>query len=355
MNANSKFFRSSFALGGVLCILALIMTLWDAPTPGYAIDPNYALRFSGNKDYVRTINKESAIYGNTNWIHTKSISVWVKPLGTSPACEGSSVAGCKLIVGDRPRFWGIYRGVFDGIDRIWVWNYDGSPDSAFDYIPIVYTPGEWIHITLVHADGLLHAYRYGFLAGSRVSGNSIGENSAPADSNIYIHIGGGITPPDKIFVFQGDIDEVRIYNRPLSGVEIREDLYRELNAPFETALRAYYKMSNGPPSLIVSDDSGKGNTAELKDGFPPEVPPAGIYPEWVTSDVFGGGINTPTIPATFTVTATFTLTPTATRTPTRTLTPTPFPPGFTPSVTPTRTATLNPNFTNFLFIPLVSK
>lgn len=356
MKTDSRFSRSIFGLGAVLILFALMLTLLQPPTPGYATDPNYALQFDGNTDWVKINNKESDIFGNSNWTSTKSISVWVKPLGPAQVCEGSMPSGCKLIVGDRPRFWGIYRGVitigqYAGLDRIWVWNQDVD---TMDVIPIIYTPGEWIHITLVHANGQLHAYRYGYLAGSRTSGNSIGLDDENLPNITEFHIGGGITNAEKVFLFRGVIDEVRVYNRALTGEEIRADLFRELTPTFEPALKAYYRMSNGS-GLVLTDDSGNEHHGTLNDGKGTEVTPDGTPPQWVTSDLFGDGTVVPTIQSTFTVTATFTNTPSITPSPTRTLSPTPYPPGFTPSVTPTRTATLNPNFTNFLFIPLVHK
>ena len=40
-----------------------------------------------------------------------------------------------------------------GQDRIWLWNYDGT----FDAIALEYTPDEWVHLSLVHANGELKA------------------------------------------------------------------------------------------------------------------------------------------------------------------------------------------------------
>lgn len=356
MKTESKRFLTRYGIAVLLIVCALMLPLLQAPSPGYATDTNFALQFDGNTDYVKINNKESIIFGSTNWTGTKSISVWVKPLEPSQICDGSTPSGCKLIVGDRPRFWGIYRGLitvgqYAGLDRIWIWNQDSD---TMDVIPIMYTPGEWIHITLVHADGHLSAYRYGFLAGSRVSGNSIGIDGAGLENITDFHIGGGITNAEKVFLFRGVIDEVRVYSRALTGEDIRADLFRESTPTFEPALKAYYRMSDGS-GFGLTDDSGNGNHGTLLDGKTAEVPPDGTYPLWVTSDVFGDGTTTPIVPPTFTVTATFTNTPSITPSPTRTLSPTPYPPGFTPSVTPTRTATLNPNFTNFLFMPLVSK
>ncbi|GIV65720.1 MAG: hypothetical protein KatS3mg047_0113 [Bellilinea sp.] len=329
-----------------LLIIIIFMgtsALFQKPATSYADPVNYSLEFDGWSNYVAT-KKELIIFGDSSWQSTKSISVWIKPLAPSPVCTGPDPGSCQLIVGDRPRFWGIYRGILNGQDRIWVWNFDNSPTSGFDSIPIIYENGEWIHITLVHHNNRLDAYRFGFLAGSRESGMSVGADGGPADHTV-LHIGGGFTPPDRKFLFHGQIDEVRVYNQLLTGDEIRENIHNELTPPFESALKAYYKMSNGS-GLILNDDSGNGNDGVLVhiEGQNPE----GNYPLWVISELFGNG-PTPTLPPTFTVTATFTNTPSPTPTATR------LPPGFTPQPSLTPSRTLDPNMNNFLFLPMVKK
>lgn len=341
--SKNKHHKRAFFL--TILILMIVGVLFQKSSPGYADPVNYALEFDGWSNYVAT-KKEVIIFGDSSWQSTKSISVWVKPLEPSPVCTGPDPGSCQLIVGDRPRFWGIYRGILNGQDRIWVWNFDNSPTSGFDSIPIIYENNQWIHITLVHHNNRLDAYRFGFLAGSRESGSSVGivDEGGPADQTV-LHIGGGFTPPDRKYLFNGLIDEVRVYSRALTGEEIRANIYNELSSPFESALKAYYKMSNGS-ELTLSDDTGNNNNGTLVHILNQD--PLGDYPLWVTSDLFGNG-PTPTLPPTFTVTATFTNTPSPTATATR------LPPGFTPQPSLTPTRTLDPNMNNFLFLPMVRK
>ncbi len=44
---------------------------------------------------------------------------------------------------DQPHFFGISRGVVNGQDRIWVWNYDGTTKS----IGVPYEVDQWVHIS----------------------------------------------------------------------------------------------------------------------------------------------------------------------------------------------------------------
>jgi hypothetical protein len=82
------------------------------------------------------------------WKQTKSVSLWVKPAGTS-TCTGIDPGTCDAIFGDRPRLWGISRGPINGVDRLRFWNRDGN----YHQIAVPYTPGEWTHLALVHSGG----------------------------------------------------------------------------------------------------------------------------------------------------------------------------------------------------------
>ncbi|MEO5673496.1 MAG: LamG domain-containing protein [Chitinophagales bacterium] len=75
---------------------------------------------------------------------------------------------------------------------------------------------EWIHIA-ISADGfMLRAYRNGYLLpgiDSIKSGNSFSDTDAP----LQIGVGGGY---GKYYFFDGAIDDILIYNRALSSLEI---------------------------------------------------------------------------------------------------------------------------------------
>ena len=101
------------------------------------------------------------------WKSTKTISLWVKPTGVA-SCLYAEPTMCDAIFGDRPQWWGITRGLVGGQNRIWVWNYDGR----VRYVGIDYTPGEWIHISMVHGAGVLSAYKNGVLVGAIASGDT---------------------------------------------------------------------------------------------------------------------------------------------------------------------------------------
>jgi hypothetical protein len=211
------------------------------------------------------------------WTTTKTVSLWVKPEGPGEVCSlGVEVAACDAIFGDRPRFWGIARGVLGGQDRIWVFNFDGSSDM----VGVDYIPGEWVHIALVHDGGVLRAYKNGFEVGSVPSGPT--QQPPVTAPRPVLQLGGVIMSP-RNWTFGGWIDEVQIWNVARSAAEIRQDMNSILLGD-EIGLAAYYRMSDGA-GLTLTDDSINNWNGVLHDGGD-GVPPDGAPPQWVLSDAF---------------------------------------------------------------------
>jgi len=167
-------------------------------------------------------------------------------------------------------------GSLGGLERLWVWNYDGN----YDLIGIPYTPGEWVHIAWVHDGGMLSAYKNGTLVGSVASGTT---QQPPPPALPKMQIGAIINNTVSIWPFHGEIDELRIYSTALSQSNIQSTLFTELSGS-ETSLRAYYKMSNGS-GTVLTDDSVNSFNGTLLDGAG-IVPPDGNYPLWVASSAF---------------------------------------------------------------------
>ena len=298
-------------------------------------DAGFALEFDGNNDFVEL--DETAYTFDPGWESTKSVSLWVKPTNGNVACDRGSVAWCDAIFGDRPRWWGISQGILNGQDRLWIYNYDGN----FEQIGVEYTPGEWVHITLVHSDGILRAFRNGVEVGSTPSGPTMQPNTGAFP---VLHIGGIINNTSRNWTFTGTIDDVRLWNIPLTATDILQTINQSLTGT-EPGLAAYYAMSDGS-GLTLTDDSGHGHTGTLYDGAR-GVAPDGSPPQWVMSTAFGSGTPLPTAtPAPPTATATATPTGTAVP-PTPTPTNTPIPPTATATPTatpsaPTPTPTITP-------------
>jgi hypothetical protein len=246
----------------------------STPTPTATLPPGsagFALQFDGNNDFVR-LAETSNIF-SPGWQSTKSVELWVLPEGLTPTCQYPTASWCDNIFGDRPRWWGISRGAINGLDRIWIWNGNAQ-------LGIEYTPNEWVHIALVHSNGFLHAFKNGVEVGSIASGPTQQPNTGALP---VLHLGGVINNAARNWTFQGQIDEVRLWNTPRSIEEIASLRFQEL-AGDEPGLAAYYKMSDGS-GLTLTDDSIFDWNGSLFDGGN-GVPPDGLYPLWIVSGAF---------------------------------------------------------------------
>jgi hypothetical protein len=224
------------------------VTVTVTPT---STDPSYALRFDGASDFVRL--PQTSMVMAPGWQSTKTVGLWVKPTGAS-FCGAQGPPTCDGIFGDRPRSWGISRGTYNGFERIWVWNWDGTLQAiGFDYVP-----GEWVHVALVHGGGRLSAYKNGVLVASVPSGPTYQPSIG------ILHVGGIINSSSRNWTLAGDIDDVQIWNTARSAAEIGEDMNRQLTGS-EPGLAAYYRMSDGAGASLT-DDSGHGWTGTLQDG-----------------------------------------------------------------------------------------
>jgi len=301
-------------------------------------DALYAIEFDGVDDNVQ-IGYALDIMG-MGWTQTKTVNVWVLPTRAGrPCCSPSSpnypncafqaVGQCDAIFGDSPTWWGISVGSVFGTDRIWIHNtYPGPPpgNPRFSSIGIPYTVGEWVNIALVHDHTILRAYKNGDLIGTVTNSGSTMQPTTGALPKLSF---GAINDSSTIWPFQGQIDELRLWNYPLTEAEIEANMYNALVGD-EPGLMAYYQMLPGPPATVVSDDALNSSwDGVMADGWVnPPLGGDGTLPQWVDSDAF-------VVPAT--ATPTNTTAPTDTQTPTPTSTSTASP---TPTQTSTATTTL---------------
>jgi hypothetical protein len=266
---------SLFAAGLLLGGLAAQDGSRPAVQAALAGSAQWALEFDGLDDFVRLAETE-LMFGGPGWAATKTVSLWVKPLGNGE-CLHPDVGWCDHVFGDRPRWWGISHGPIHGENRLWVWNRDAD---GIDTIGIPYVPGEWVHVTLVHSGGELRAYRNGRAAGSRASGDTAQPETG---AHPVLHLGGVIIGDGRMWTFQGQLDEVQLWSTALTPAEVQATMQQTV--PRGTPdLAAYYQMSDGA-GLTLTDDTGYGWDGVLTEGGP-GVPSNGRPPQWVDSDAF---------------------------------------------------------------------
>ena len=108
---------------------------------------NYALQFDGFNDFISFDNQSLESMLGDNWANEKTISVWIKPEGVAQNIFGGWDGGAVYgQVSGSGNYFGISRGIIDGEDRIWIYNWDGDDDR----IGVEYNQSEWVHIALVN-------------------------------------------------------------------------------------------------------------------------------------------------------------------------------------------------------------
>lgn len=125
---------------------------------------------------------------------------------------------------------------------------DTSPESN-----TVLSLNTWHHITATYDGKTLRYYLNGVPDGEHEIGGPLVPNGDP----LYI----GIDPPGDDEYWNGMIDEIKIWNRPLNRGQIRAAM-RGSATPVASALAAYWSFNEGAGDTAY-DRSGNGNHATL--------------------------------------------------------------------------------------------
>jgi hypothetical protein len=127
--------------------------------------------------------------------------------------------------------------VSEGTLRFWV--FDGTGYLANMYSSAgAFVVDEWTHVAITY-DNTIQLYTM-YVNGDVVA--SYTGTSGTHASNLPIQIGRGIGSSD--YLFKGKMDEIRIWDRPLSACELNSVAYNEFNGP-EFGLVAYYPIRDG--------------------------------------------------------------------------------------------------------------
>lgn len=171
-----------------------------------------ALSFDGTDDYVDA----GTLYTNFITPSTGTVSVWMRPRGTVPDVTDGTIYNIRNAVSTLSQFdaFGIGVGNLNsGGAKIFAFNDVGC--GSYSKIGTSYVNDEWTHIVWMHSGGTLSLYKNGSLAGSISSADTY---DCDAPGNLVI----GTTWNGAGTFFNGDIDEVRTYNRALTASEITE-------------------------------------------------------------------------------------------------------------------------------------
>lgn len=211
-----------------------------------------AAKFDGSVDYLEG-NAITSTFDPT----TGSMCAW--SLADSDSAESTVVSFTSSTGGNQ----GVY---IENDFGTWNMGYDNGTDnqinSSFDF-----NINTWTHLCLVWNGDKLYGYQDGKLKDTITI-----EDGAISVTIDYFNI--GILQNDFIYIndYSGKIDEVRIYNRPLSQNEIKS-LYEWSAGPI-----GYWKLDEGT-GTTVQDSSGIGTTGVFNND-----------PTW-TVGKYGKGVN----------------------------------------------------------------
>lgn len=230
-------------------------TTYNSPywqTSGALAGSRTALDFDGTNEYVVTSSSPSLTSSFTAecWFNAESSSQWkhLIEVGTTQN------AALRMELGNE--------------GQIYVAIGDGTAYTEADYTSTGWTLNTWNHLALVY-NGTTTAsvYLNGSLVGAFACNKNI--NSAVGD----LRIGGSSISGTRYF--DGQIDEVRIWNDVRTEAEIRENMMKNLIGN-ETGLIAYYNFNDGEGSTLhdLTSNALNGTLTNMEDA------------DWVSSGAF---------------------------------------------------------------------
>ena len=181
-----------------------------------------ALEFNGTSDFANVSSPGSGLVDKA-----VSVEAWIQS-------TGNNVNANLVFAGPESLDFGIW--IQGGRFFAGIWNSDGAQCSAVS--PSGPTPGQWYHVAMTCDFNTDKTVKL-FIDGKLISTNpAVGTAIRSAHTSIDI---GGRTP--NASYFNGIIDEVKIYNRALSEVEIRKPYEDHLKRKADEIDGAHYKNS----------------------------------------------------------------------------------------------------------------
>ena len=246
-------------LGAARSLGATPSCRWFASPPGTTVDfngtstragvmANTALRLNGSSGVMLGTAPDLDITGPI------TLEAWVRPAAAPKGFANVVARGASTSPQGE-----VYLRIFNGKYQIGAWNgadhFTDAPVPAGDY-------GTWVHLAGVYDGSAWHLYRNGLLLNS--TNDPIGAVPVAAGWAVGTNAVGN----DRFFT--GDVDDIRIWNRPLGPQEITDGMSHRL-AGSEAGLAAYLYMDHG---VLVDHDASPVSTKPV--GGTPQVasPPA---------------------------------------------------------------------------------
>ncbi|TAE51079.1 MAG: LamG domain-containing protein, partial [Bacteroidetes bacterium] len=227
--------------------LSLFLTLFFVQAGFLHAQPGNAITFDGTNDYVTVPNNAALQITGT----ALTVEAWINAAawetnyyeGHIASMEDTDVEGYLLRVGDNGK-------VNFTIGNGTTWSEVTTPASTL-------TLDRWHHIAGVYNGSTMAIY----VDGRLISSSSVSVTIAAAENNLLI---GSTAPYSGAQLFQGSIDEVRIWNVARTYDQLLDYSYQLLTGS-ETGLVAYYRMSDGSGTSLT-DNGPNGLTGTLTNG-----------------------------------------------------------------------------------------
>ena len=232
----------------------------------YSQGGSYALDFDGSNDYVSITDDASltstSVITISAWFKKVSGSGWMSLVGKGTSDANEEYA---LMLKDDQVYFDVGQG--------------GGP---YLQQSTTIAPETWHHIAAVHTRSSNTSTLKVYLNGQDVGGTTVNASNTPNDNSSPLTIGSRFSTSNALF--EGRIDDVRIWNDARTVAEIQEYMHKEV-ASDASGLVAYYKMSDGSGTSLA-DNSSNSNTGTLTN-----MVTSGGSSDWVTSYAPIGDLN----------------------------------------------------------------
>ncbi|KGO83817.1 hypothetical protein Q762_00790 [Flavobacterium cauense R2A-7] len=185
--------------------------------------PATHLNFDGVNDVVNLGTTTSSLLNNSNFL---TVEAWIKV---------PNVVGTKTIVGNHVGWGGTqfnFRVINNTLNAFLGDGYYGVSSAAGTIVA-----NTWTHVSMVYDDTTLKIYRNGVEVGS----TSVPSGYSLANTSPQTFIGNSVFGGE---IFEGNIDEVRIWNTVKTTEQLNGSKNCELQGT-ESGLIAYYKFNQG--------------------------------------------------------------------------------------------------------------
>jgi choice-of-anchor A domain-containing protein len=232
------------------------------------------LHFDGVNDQVVVPNSASL---NIN--KTITLESWIKPTNSSRLIQSVASKSTRTVNNGY-----IFPRTDDGWQTLSFYlHVNGVWEKVFVPYPAI---NEWHHVSATYDGYYMRVYIDGVLKGSKLiaSGGNITVNT----NDLMIGQQGGYTLPGSEEYFQGDLEELRIWNRSLSQCEIINNMNCEVGELQNNGLAAYYKFNQG---YVDADNTAITTlidaTPNANNGTLEQFTLDGLTSNWSTAKVSG--------------------------------------------------------------------